>query len=154
MSTTPQTTSSGSGHETRDADVSFLLLTGLGLLLALVFVSVGIWIALQHFRSERSPQTASNARLATDAAHFPKPRLQSDPAVDLAEMRSRDARDLKSWGWIDRKAGVARVPVERAMQLLLEKGLPDVGQNQTPLSLMQARPGAGETPSVSPQPKS
>ncbi len=154
MSTLPQSTTSGSGHETKDVDVTSILLIAFGLLMTLVVVAIVVWITLRHLRSERSSQTASTSSLTAQVAQFPEPQLQINPTIDLAELRVRDARELNDYGWIDRKAGVARVPIERAMQLLLQKGLPDVGHNQTPLSLMQARPAAGETPSPRPHPKS
>ena len=49
----------------------------------------------------------------------PQPRLQSRPAVDLAAERAREQALLDSYGWVDRDAGVARIPVERAMELLV-----------------------------------
>ena len=54
--------------------------------------------------------------------------------------------DLNSYGWVDRTSGIARIPIDRAMQLVLERGLPDVGGGQTPLSLMQARPSETASP--------
>jgi hypothetical protein len=68
------------------------------------------------------------------------------PGASLAELRAAEDADLNSYGWIDRKAGKVRIPIDRAMQLLLDRGLPDVGAGQTPLSLMQARPAETATP--------
>src|SRR5436853_74647 len=65
---------------------------------------------------------------------------------DLANLRAAEEADLDSYGWIDRNSGTVRIPIDRAMQLLLERGLPDVGTGQTPLSLMQSRPGESATP--------
>jgi hypothetical protein len=54
----------------------------------------------------------------------PAPRLQPDPARELAEMRAQEDALLHSYGWVDRSAGVVRIPIERAMQLTLDRGLP------------------------------
>lgn len=54
----------------------------------------------------------------------PAPRLQVDPSQDLQEMRRRDAAALDTYAWTDRGRGLVRVPIERAMELLLEQGLP------------------------------
>jgi hypothetical protein len=62
------------------------------------------------------------------------------------ELRTAEDTDLNSYGWVDRTAGIARIPIDRAMQLLLERGLPDVGAGQTRLSLMQARPSETASP--------
>lgn len=52
----------------------------------------------------------------------PGPRLQAAPRSDADELRRRHARILESYGRSGR--GFARVPIERAMELLLEDGLP------------------------------
>ena len=54
----------------------------------------------------------------------PDPVLQVEPALDLLQMRRQDAEVLTTYGWTDRERGLVRVPIERAMELLLEKGLP------------------------------
>jgi hypothetical protein len=64
----------------------------------------------------------------------------------LANLRAAEEADLDSYGWIDRNSGTVHIPIDRAMQLLLQRGLPDVGAGQTPLSLMQARPAENATP--------
>jgi hypothetical protein len=52
------------------------------------------------------------------------PTLQIAPRDDLAAFREREDRILNNYGWIDRKAGVVHIPISRAMELLLERGLP------------------------------
>ncbi len=48
----------------------------------------------------------------------PEPRLQSDPAPDLAAERAREQAQLDGYAWVDRDAGIARIPVGRAMDIL------------------------------------
>lgn len=48
----------------------------------------------------------------------PGPRLQPEPAADLARQRAHDAAQSQSYRWENREAGIAQIPVERAMQLL------------------------------------
>ena len=52
----------------------------------------------------------------------PQPRLQEDPRGDLAALRAREATLLETYGWVDRRAGRVRIPVDRAMALLVEEG--------------------------------
>ena len=62
------------------------------------------------------------------------PRLQVSPAQDLAAFRAQENAVLGSYGWIDSTNGVVRIPVQRAMDLLLEHGLPvRAGINQSRL---------------------
>jgi hypothetical protein len=48
----------------------------------------------------------------------PEPRLQDDPAADLAAERAREQAQLDGYAWVDRDAGIARIPVDRAMAIL------------------------------------
>ncbi len=54
----------------------------------------------------------------------PAPRLQTDPRQDLLDLRARDHAAIDSYAWVDKQAGVVRIPVERAITLLAERGLP------------------------------
>lgn len=48
----------------------------------------------------------------------PAPRLQADPGADLAAERQREEGMLDGYAWVDRKRGIARIPVQRAMEIL------------------------------------
>ena len=82
----------------------------------------------------------------------PEPRAVRDifDQSDLERLRAAEDGQLNSYGWVDRYTSVAHIPIDRAMQLILERGLPDVGQNETPLQYMQSRPQ--EIPSPKPLP--
>jgi hypothetical protein len=54
----------------------------------------------------------------------PEPRLQANPMLDLKKYRAAEEIELGSYGWADKPNGVVRIPVERAMELVLERGLP------------------------------
>ena len=54
----------------------------------------------------------------------PEPRLQSSPTADLRAMRGREAKELNGYGWVDRPAGVIHIPIDRAMRLVADRGLP------------------------------
>lgn len=61
-------------------------------------------------------------------ARLPRPRprgaLQADPNGDMARLRASEDAVLGSYAWVDRGAGIARIPIERAMELVAEHGLP------------------------------
>ena len=58
----------------------------------------------------------------------PAPRLQVDPAVDLDQVRQSQEEMLNSYAWVDKASGTVRVPIDRAMDMLIERKLP-VRQN-------------------------
>jgi hypothetical protein len=53
----------------------------------------------------------------------PTPRLQIDPAGDLARFREDESRRLETYYWIDREKGIVHLPIEQAMRKLAEEGI-------------------------------
>jgi hypothetical protein len=66
---------------------------------------------------------------AADLPTPPAPLLQVDPDADLATLHAQETRDLTTYGWIDRKAGVARIPIDHAMELTAQRGIPGWERN-------------------------
>jgi hypothetical protein len=54
----------------------------------------------------------------------PEPRLEALPLVPRQRLRAEEDAVLTSYAWVDKPGGFARIPVERAMQLLVQRGLP------------------------------
>ena len=138
---------SNSGHEQKDVDVFSLFTVALFLFLSGVIIFVVVWGMVHYFKFHEPAKTAGQANIpVTKAGEFPKPRLEVKGSADLTKLRAAEEADLNSYGWVDQKSGTVRLPIDRAMQLILERGLPDVGSGQTPLSLMQARPAETAPP--------
>jgi hypothetical protein len=72
--------------------------------------------------AERNPILSWTPTAAEPARLPPEPRLQPDPVGDLHRLRAREDEVLQTYGWVDQKAGVVRIPVARAMQQLAERG--------------------------------
>jgi hypothetical protein len=53
----------------------------------------------------------------------PKPRLQVDPEADLAKLRSQEDARLGTFGWAARGGQIAHIPIDRAMELVVKRGL-------------------------------
>lgn len=58
------------------------------------------------------------------ANQFPLPRLETNELGQLNDQRLEEENILNTYDWVDRKAGVARIPIDRAMELLVQRGLP------------------------------
>jgi hypothetical protein len=78
------------------------------------------------------------AGVSSDTPLPPRPRLQVDPGRDLAKLRADNEALLSSYGWTDRKAGVIRIPIARAMELTAQRGIPH-WEEQTPAPLIPPR---------------
>ena len=57
------------------------------------------------------------------AKFFPKPALQSDDVADMDQMRAKEDQILNSYAILDQKSGTARIPINEAMKLVVQKGL-------------------------------
>jgi hypothetical protein len=54
----------------------------------------------------------------------PAPRLQVQPFKDVWELKNSQRGALNSYGWVDKGTGVVHIPIDRAMQITLERGFP------------------------------
>lgn len=66
-------------------------------------------------RAEAKPSPLVEASAPVEP---PAPRLQLHPETDLKTLRASTGERLSSWGWLDRAAGVAHMPIEEAIQRL------------------------------------
>ena len=76
----------------------------------------------------------------------PEPRLQSTAPLDLKQYRDEQEKTLQGYGWVDPKAGIVRIPIDRAMDLLLQKGLPVQGSSAAKGSSAKSPRPATTTP--------
>ena len=138
------------GYEKRDASanwifgiVAFLLIAGL----IMHFVLAGMMERLGKTPFPADEWSGARRRVRTTAKAGP--HLQLEPPEDLRIFRAREETELSTYGWIDRTAGVVRIPVARAMELMLERGLPtrsetnDAATGPSSYDLQQQRPQSG-----------
>jgi hypothetical protein len=107
--------------EAKDANIPLVVWTTVGILVTLVLCMV---IAALQFRFEESVMPKPTGIFSNQRRLPPLPRLQAFPAKDLAAFKDQQMSRVESFGWVDKQAGVAHVPVEKAMEMLLKSGLP------------------------------
>jgi hypothetical protein len=123
MDTRPGSGAPEARHETRDADIRSLVIFAAVLTGVVLLTMLGMASVFRYFGATQS--LGAPASPFADARTLPpKPRLQVEPRVDLRELRAREEAKLHGYGWVDRNAGVVHIPIERAMDLVLEKGFP------------------------------
>lgn len=132
-------------HERKDVDVLGIFFVAAIILLLLAISFLSVWGVVHFFNSERREHRPA-PMASRNAVMFPKPRLESIPGAALAKDLATQKVELESYGWVDRQKGVTHIPIDRAMKLLLQRGLPEVGAGQTRLRLMQARPQTDQQP--------
>lgn len=116
-------------HENTDLDVKAVLVnTGvLALMCAITFWA--ITLVMHHFVDVEKgiDQEKLSLRFGADVPP-PGPILQSDPAKETTEIIHSAQARLGAYGWNDRQAKTAHIPIDRAIAILAEKGLPKRGK--------------------------
>ena len=81
-------------------------------------------------------------KVAALTQQFPTPRLQEDDGnQDVMDLHEREDLLLDHYTWIDHSQGTVRIPIERAMELIAQQGLPVASATtQAPLMTGDARP--------------
>jgi len=119
------------------------------------FVLTGIYKLLNAYEARNQPQQnplikarEADTRTVTsgDVQQFPEPRLESNERTELNDYRLREEQTLNSYGWVDQKAGIVHIPIDHAMELIAERGLPTRLQAGTvpPSTVNMAREAAAK----------
>jgi len=113
------------GYERTDAKIGPLavLAVATGLLVLIALTGVAIMWRVMAYETHYTGDLAGSP-LAGLRPLPPTPRLQITPAIDLKETRQQEHDLLSSYSWVERDKGVVRIPIDRAMALLAERGLP------------------------------
>jgi hypothetical protein len=76
-------------------------------------------------------------KIAEITQTFPTPRLLTDDGdQDVADLHAREDLLLNNYTWVDQSKGTVRIPIEQAMQLIAQRGLPvaPVVNSQAPMT--------------------
>jgi hypothetical protein len=75
----------------------------------------------------------------------PAPRLQTQPFKDIYQLKTEQRGVLTSYGWVDKSSGVVHIPIDRAMELTLQRGLPARTEGSAMPSLVVQDSSGGRT---------
>jgi hypothetical protein len=143
------------GHETTDAEIGPLIKFAVFLAVTTTVCALIVVGLYKYLDRRETAEKAGRYPLAADVARTlpPPPRLQTYPFYDLKDLRGDENRVLEQYGWVNKNAGIVRIPIERAIDVLAQKGLPyriaepsgsGAGEPLTPIGLTPraARPDA------------
>ena len=125
MSDPKPTDAAGPGYETSDARVGALVRWG-GILALVTAASFGLMVFLVSVLTSAAERRELKPppMMATGIQVPPEPRLQWRPNDELVKARTDEETALSGYAWVDKASGVLRIPVERAIDILAERGLP------------------------------
>ena len=132
----------GAGYEHTDANVWIIVKFGLWLAISAVVISAGMWLVfgmMYQWREGADPEfplaQGQERRLPAGA------RLQPIPANEAYQFRIQEEGVLHNYRWIDREGGRAQIPIDEAMRLTVERGLPSRAQPSDPAAAPPVAPG-------------
>lgn len=124
-------------HERRDVDIFQISAFGIGLMLACLVVAFAMWAMFGFLRAREDAKNRSlstSTMLSERAKLPPEPRLQGarmdadgiqvTPKIELRDLRADEEAILGSYGWVDPNKGIVRIPIDLAIDMVAQKGLP------------------------------
>jgi hypothetical protein len=114
-------------HEASDVNFRAILTFAAGLLVLGAVVYFVVWLLFGYLtRRENAASASPEYPLAVGQEDRlpPEPRLQRNPRQDMKDLRESEDILLKSYDWVDKNGGVVRIPIDEAMTLTLQRGLP------------------------------
>ncbi|MGZ8256075.1 MAG: hypothetical protein ACXWVT_14565 [Burkholderiaceae bacterium] len=139
----------GAKYEHTDIDVNIGYQFALWLSVAML-MSVGIiWGTFYFFENQQKsantqaqkyPLSATMKRTAP-----PLPNLQKQPFKDIFSLRDGENKQLTSYGWVDKAGGITHIPIDRAMEVMLQKGFPTRAGGGDALNVVTQDSSSGRT---------
>jgi hypothetical protein len=121
----------GKAYEARDVKLRPLLVFIAGLTVVGIVVYLVVFVLFRLFSGEAAredaqlaPSSLSRPEAPTEERLPAEPRIQAHPAADMSALRLQEDTVLTTYGWVDRQAGIVRIPIDVAMAQVLEEGLP------------------------------
>jgi hypothetical protein len=171
MSNDPQhPNSTGHGdYERRDIGVRavYYFLGGLALALVVAYLAVNVFFHVLEKRSQadQTPVSPLAAKAPADTRrlppeyksdsegadyekylqkNFPEPQLETNERTELNKIRQREEDILSTYDYVDQNAGTVRIPIDHAMDLLAQRGLPTRTQPSDMIAVSNAESKAKE----------
>jgi hypothetical protein len=121
----PAAQTAAPGHELRDLNPKNIALFGAALAAIIVAVLAAAYALFHYYYVGESRARPRPNPLSYNEEPVPEPRLEVNPGAELKAMKAEEAQTLNSYGWVDRDQGIVRIPIDRAIAILAQKGMPE-----------------------------
>jgi hypothetical protein len=118
------------GYEARDMSFGAVAAFGIGLLALLGVIGLVMLAMYGLFANQQAQVNSLPSPLMATKLAPPEPHLEVVPGQSLQQLRAQEDQLLNSYGWIDQDHGVVHIPIDRAIDLLAERGLPTRPQGE------------------------
>ena len=133
------------GYETRDIDLRTIIIWLAGLFIGggvTAFITLGVyWLFVsQEVKPGTGTQLVNVRKLPPEGY----PRIQAHPKEEIGDFRHEEDERVYNYAWKDKQKGIVRIPVEKAIDLVLQKGLPARTTVQPDSRVQPGAPSASE----------
>ncbi len=130
-------------YEVADANIRQVVIAGIGLAVATAIACFAMYFLFNLLKqSSASAQTVNP--MAPPRTLPPEPRVEEKPWVQRQNLVTKDGQTLNTYGWTNKGAGLVRIPIDRAMDIVVQHGLPYTAPGQTPKTQPAAAGPAGQ----------
>jgi hypothetical protein len=138
----------GAKYEHTDIDVSVGYKFGLWLLISMLLsigIVTGVFYLFEGQHREANALAQQYPLAVGQQKEPPAPNLQTQPFKDIFTLRQGEDEKLRGYGWVDKDGGIAHVPIDRAMEVMLQKGFPSRAQGGDALNVVTQDSSSGRT---------
>jgi hypothetical protein len=138
----------GAKHEHTDIDPTIGYKFASWLLVAMLISAGIVYGAFRLFeRQARAAGTLAQKYPLAAGVHKdpPTPNLQNQPFKDIYLLRQEETEKLTSYAWVDKEGGVTRIPIDRAMEVMLQRGFPARSDGGDTLNVVTQDSSSGRT---------
>lgn len=139
----------GAKYEHTDIDPSIGYKFGLWLGVAMLISFAIVYGTFRLFegQAKSADALAQKYPLAASVPHKepPLPNLQKQPFKDVYMLRMGENEKLTSYGWVDKEGGVTRLPIDRAIEVMLQRGFPARAEGDNALNVVTQDSSSGRT---------
>jgi hypothetical protein len=127
----------------RDVNIRAVFRFGFWLAVGVVAVTLAMLALFRVLeKKDRASDTVLSPIVAANLARTPpEPRLEPFPLAPGQKLRAEEDAILTTYAWVDQKAGFARIPIDRAIEIVAERGLPP-SKPMPPAAAPMPTPGA------------
>jgi hypothetical protein len=97
-----------------------------------------------------TPKADTRIITPEDPLSFPQPRLETDERTQLTDYIQKQDQKLLTYDWIDKDSGTVRIPIDRAMDLIAERGLPVRAEGASNVAAAPAKKESPAKPAAKP----
>lgn len=143
-------------HEHRDVNILAVGKVGIALILttiASMVLMAGVFRYLEVRENAAQIPPASTTTLRGALPPEPNLLFNQNESGNLGDIRAAEEKEINSYGYVDQAHGVVRIPIDRAMDLIAQRGLPPRKNTIPPSSEEQKASGGGQKASSEGQQK-